>query len=124
MVLWKLRNSQLYLPALEINEASPGAMEKKEVTPKTEIVQHIESAPEPTTASDPQDSIMEEAPTQMVVSKAYSSQPILVSILRTIEQIKADNAKVNELLDKQDLMFQMILSRLPPLPPPPPSQNP
>lgn len=65
---------------------------------------------------------MEKAPTHMVISEAFASYPILNSLLRIIEHIKADNAKVNECLDKQDLMFQLILSRLPP--PPPPSKNP
>lgn len=123
MELRKPRNSQLCLPALEIKEASLKAMEEEEVAPKTEIIQYIESTPEPATTFEPQDSVMEEAPTQMVVSEASASQIILVSLLRTIKQIKANNAKANEHLDKQDLMFQLILSRLPP-PPPPPPHNP
>lgn len=67
MELWKLINSQLYLLAPEIKEASPESMEE-EVSPETESVQHTESAPEPTATSDPQDSIMEEAHTQTSMS--------------------------------------------------------
>lgn len=59
---------------------------------------------------------MEEAPNQIIVYEASASQPIPISLPRTIEKIKDDNAKVNERLDKQDLMFQLILSRLPPPP--------
>lgn len=65
---------------------------------------------------------MEDVSTQIVVSKASASQPIPIALLKTIEEIKADNARVNECLDKQDLMFQLILSRL--SPPPPPPHNP
>lgn len=118
MELWKLRNSELCLAVPKIKEASLEAMEE-EVAPETEPVQHIESASKPAATFDPQDSIMEEAPTQMVVSEASASQPISVSFLRRIEQIKDDNSKVNEPLDKKHHMFQLILSRLPP-----PSQNP
>lgn len=121
MKLWKLRIYQLCLPTPEIKEASPEAMEEEEAAPETENVQHIESAPEPA-APEPQNSVMEETPNQIIVSEASISQPILISLLRIIEQIKTDNAKVNERLDEQDLMFQLILSRLPP--PPPHSQNP
>ena len=84
MEIWKLRNSQLCLPAPEIKEATPEVMEE-EVAPETEIVQHIESAPEPTATFVPLDYVMEEDPTQMVVSEASASQPILVSFLRIIE---------------------------------------
>lgn len=80
MELWKLRNSQLCLPAPEIKEASPEAMEKEEEALKTEIIQHIEPA-----APEPQDSVMEETPNQIVVSEASASQPISVSILRIID---------------------------------------
>lgn len=43
MELWKLRNSQLCLPTLEVKEASPEPMEEKE-TPTTEPAQNIEYA--------------------------------------------------------------------------------
>lgn len=47
MELWKLRNSQIYLPAPEIKEAATEVMEREVApsSPKTDIVQHIESAP-------------------------------------------------------------------------------
>ncbi|XP_050918435.1 proline-rich receptor-like protein kinase PERK9 [Lathyrus oleraceus] len=61
MELWKLRNSQLCLPAPKIKEASPEATEKEEA-PETEIVQHIESAALEPSAHEPQDSAMEKAP--------------------------------------------------------------
>lgn len=120
MELCKLGNSQLCLRAPEINEASLEAMEEEEEAPETKIVQHIESAAPKFYAPEHQDSVMEKAPNQIVFSKASASQPIPDSLLRTIEQIKADNAKVNERMDKKDLIFQLILSRLPPTPPPPP----
>lgn len=66
--LWKLRNSQLCLPAPEIKEDSLEAMEEEEDALETKPVQHIESAPEPAATSDPQDCVMEESPTQMIVS--------------------------------------------------------
>lgn len=97
--------------------------EEEEEALEIEIVQHIEPAVLKPAAPEPRDSFMEEAPNQIVILKASAFQPILVSLLRIIEQIKADNANVNERLDKQDMMFQMILSRLHP-PPPPPPRNP
>lgn len=121
MEIWKLRNSQLYLPAPEIKEATPEVMEE-EAAPETKIVQHIESALEVDAAYEPQDCAMEEVATQIIVSEVSSSQPIPVALLKTIEEIKADNTRVNERLDKHDLMFQLILSRLPP--PLSPPQNP
>lgn len=87
--------------------------------PEVEIAQHLESAPEVDIAFEPQDYAMEEASTQIVVSEASTSQPIHVALLKTAEEIKADNARVNERLDKQDIMFHLILSRIPPPPPPP-----
>lgn len=92
---------------------------EEEAASKTETAQHIESSPEAIVASESQDCSMEETVSQLVVSEASASQPIPISLLRTIEETKADNAKVNECLDKQDLMFQLILSRIPP-----PPQNP
>lgn len=97
---------------------------EEEAAPEIETVQHIESSPEAVDAYEPQYCAMEEVATQMVVSEASASQPIPISLLRTIKEIKADNAKVNEGLAMQDLMFQLILSRLPPPPPPPPPHNP
>lgn len=67
MELWKLRNSQLCVPAPEIKEATPEVMEE-EVAPEIEIVQHIESALEADDAFDPQDYAMEEDVSQIVVS--------------------------------------------------------
>lgn len=69
MELWKLRNSQLCLPAQENNEATPEVMEEEAAlaAPKIKIAQHIESAPEADAASEPQDCDMEEATTQIVV---------------------------------------------------------
>lgn len=96
---------------------------EEEESPIIEPAQHIESAaPKPSTP-EPEDTAMDESLNQIVVSEASASQPIPVFLLRTIEQIKDDNSKVNERLDKQDLMFQLILSRLPP-PPPSSPQNP
>ena len=76
---------------------------------------------------------MEEVATQIVVSETQqveasvsqpsagtSSQDIPNALRKTIEEIKVDNVLVKERLDKQDMMFQLILSRLPP----PPPQNP
>lgn len=48
---------------------------EEEAAPETESVQLIESAPEPTATSDPQDCVMEEAVTQMVISEASTSHP-------------------------------------------------
>lgn len=67
---------------------------------------------------------MEEATSRVVVYETrqfevFSSQPIPIVLLKTIEEIKADNARVNKRVDKPYLMFQLILSRLPPPPPPP-----
>lgn len=67
MELWKLRNSQLCLPAPEIKEPTLQAMEE-EAAPKTKFVQYIESASEVDAASELQDCAMEEAATQIVVS--------------------------------------------------------
>lgn len=75
-------------------------MEEEEEALTTEPAQNIESATIGPSVPEPEDSSMEEAPNQIVVSKASASQPIPVSLLRTIEQIKADNEKVNEHLDK------------------------
>lgn len=49
MELWKLKNSQLCLPAPEIKEATP----EEEAAPNTETVPHIESAPKVVTAYEP-----------------------------------------------------------------------
>lgn len=78
-------------------------VKEEEATP-TESAQHIEefAAPNP---FEPEDVATEETPNQIVVSEAFVSHPIPVSLMRTIEQIKADNVKVNERLNKQDLMF-------------------
>ena len=78
-------------------------VEEVETTP-TESAQLVEefAAPEP---SEPEDAATEEARNQIVVSEASASQPIPVAVLRIIEQIKADNVKVNERLDKKDMMF-------------------
>lgn len=88
MGLWKLRNSQLCLPTPEVKEVSPKLMvvAEEETTPITEPAHHIEEsvAPKPS-APEPKDAEMEEAPNQIVVSEAFASQPILVSLLRTIE---------------------------------------
>lgn len=43
---------------------------------------------------------MEEAVTRIIVSEASASRPIHVALLKTIEEIKANNARVNERLDK------------------------
>lgn len=53
-------------------------------------------------------------------SVGTSSGEIHDALRKTIDEIKIDNALVKERLDKQEMMFQMILSRLPP----PPPQNP
>lgn len=45
MEIWKLRNSQLCLPALEVKEATPEVVEE-EATPEIEVVQHTATAPE------------------------------------------------------------------------------
>lgn len=62
----------------------------------------------------PQECVMEETANHVVISEASASQPISITLLKTIEEIKADNARVNDCMDKQDLMFQLINSRLPP----------
>lgn len=65
MGLWKLRSSQLFLPAPEVKEVSPEPMvvEEEEATP-------IKFAtPEPS-APEPEDAAMEEAPKKIVVSEA------------------------------------------------------
>ncbi|KAI5383528.1 hypothetical protein KIW84_070782 [Lathyrus oleraceus] len=86
---------------MKINGASPEPMEEEEEeeAPVTELAQNIEfSYPEPS-VSEPEDSAMEEALNQIIVSEASMFQPIPVSLLRTIEQIKTDNAKVNKRMD-------------------------
>lgn len=53
-------------------------------------------------------------------SAGTSFGDILDALQKTIEETKVDNALVKERLEKQDMMFQFILSILPP----PPPQNP
>lgn len=113
--LWKLRNAPLCLPALRIKEVIQ------------EVVQEVEvdyGHPE---------FVMEEAAAQSVISddqrievslhqqsaRTFSGE-IPDALRKTIEEIKVDNALVKERLEKQDMMFLLILSRLPP----PPTQNP
>lgn len=81
-----------------------------------EVVQDAE------TNSGHQDCVMEEVIAQIVVSQQSvgTSSIFITDVLwKTIEEIKDDNALVNERLEKQDMVFKLILSRL--LPPP---QNP
>lgn len=117
MKIWKLRNSQLCLPAPEVKKVTQEMVEEV-VVQEDEVV------------SGHQDRVMEEVVAQIFVSetrqlKASVSQPsagtssgdIPDALRRTIEEIKANNAVVKERLDKQDMMFQLILSRLPLTPP-------
>lgn len=125
--IWKLRKSQLCLPAPKVKEATPEVVEE-EVAPESKVVQHLATAPEADVVFEPQDCVMEAVDAQVVISETHqfeasASQPIHVALMKTNEEIKADNVRVNEHLDKQNLMFQLILSRLPP-PPPPAPQNP
>lgn len=119
MEIWKLRNSHLCLPALEVNEVIQEVNE--------EVVRDAEAN------SEYQDRVMEETDAQIVISEtqqveAFISQQsvgtsygdILDALRKTIEEIKVDNALVKERIEKQDMMFQLILSRLPL----PPHQNP
>lgn len=97
------------------------------------VVQEVMVVQDPVVVSGHQDCVMEEAAAQIVVSETQqvevsvsqpsvgtSSRDIPIGLIKTIEEIKADNALVKEHLNKQDLMFQLILSILPP----PPPQNP
>lgn len=66
--LWKLRNPQLCLPAPEVNEASPEPMEEEEEALVIKLAQNIESAALEPYVPVPEDSVMEEAPNQIVIS--------------------------------------------------------
>lgn len=123
MEIWKLRNSHLCLPAPEVKEVTQKVVE--EVVFQEEVVLQ-----DVVVVSGHQDYVKDEAATQIVVSetqqvKVSVSQPsagtsfgdIHVGLMKTVEEIKVDNALVKYRLDKQDLMSQLILSRLPPPPP-------
>lgn len=58
MKIWKLRNSQLCLPAPEVKEATPEVVEE-EAAPETEVVQHAATAPKVDVVFEPQDCAME-----------------------------------------------------------------
>lgn len=60
-------------------------MEEEEEAPIIELSQNIEFAALEPSVPEPKDSPMEEAPNQIVLSEDFMSQPILVSLLRTIE---------------------------------------
>lgn len=104
MELWKLRNSQLCLPAPEVKETTPEIVEE-EVAPETEVVQHDATLPEADNVSKPLNCAMETVDAQVVVSETHQFQAsafkhIQVAVPNTIEEIKANNARVNERLDK------------------------
>ena len=65
--LWKLRNSQLCLPAPEVNKASPKPMEEEEAL-VIKLAQNIESAALESYVPEPEDYVMGEAPNQIVIS--------------------------------------------------------
>lgn len=115
MEIWKLRNSQLCPPALEVKEATPEVVEE-EVALETVTVQQAATAQEDDVVSEHQDCVMEEVVAQIVVSethqiRASGSQPpagfgeIPIGLLKTIKEIKVDNVMVKERLDKHDIIF-------------------
>lgn len=123
MEILKLWNSQLCLPAPEVKEVILEVVEEV-------VVQEVAVIHDPMVVSSHQDCIMEEPASMTIVSKTQqvgvfvsqsytgtSSGEISIKLIKTIEEIKADNAMVKEHLDKQDLMFQLILFRLPSPPP-------
>lgn len=91
MEIWKLRNSQLCLPAPEVKEATPEVVEE-EAAPETEVVQHAAIAQEVVVVSEPQDYVMEAADASQVVVydtyqfKASASQSIHVGLLKTLRK--------------------------------------
>lgn len=105
MEIWKLRNSQLCLPAPEVKELTPEVMEEVDV-------QEVVFVQDRVVVSGHRDYVMEEATAQMVIfetqqvgvfisqsSAGTSSRDIPIGLLKIIEEIKVDNALVKEGLD-------------------------
>lgn len=108
MKLWKLRNAQLCLPAPEIKEVIQEVTQEAEVNSRHPECVMEEDVAQPVVFEDQQ---IEVSLHQQ--SAGTSSREILDALRNTIEEIKVDNALVKKRLDKHDMMFQLILSRLP-----------
>lgn len=111
MEISKLRNARLCLPTAAI----------KEVTPEAEVdFGHPECVMEEVVAQPFvfEYHQIEVSQNQQLSRTSYGDIPDV--LLKTIEEMKVENAIVKECLDMQEMMFQLILSRLPP----PPPQNP
>lgn len=110
MEIWNLRNNPLFLPAPEV----------KEVVQEVEVdLGHPECVMEECV---PQPVASEEQQIEVSNNQQYdvtSSRGIPEVLLKNIEDMKFENALVKERMDKQEMMFQLILSRLS-LPPTPP----
>lgn len=123
----QLQCSPLCLPAPEIGEE---AKETEEASGHPEVVMkdvsaHLDKGKQVVSEDQQQaqDSVLEQ---QIVVfenqnAARTSSRIIPEEILKTLVEMKEESALVRQRLDGQDIMFEMILSILPPLPPP---QNP
>lgn len=113
MKIWKLRNTLFCLPTPEVKEVVQEAdidSDHPECVMEDVVAQSVASEEQQIEVSNIQQSI------------GTSSRDISEVLLKTIEDMKVENALVKERLDRQEMIFQLILSRLPSSPPPP--QNP
>lgn len=112
MEIWNLQNTPLCLPAQEIHEVIQEVVQEAEV-----YYGHPEYAMEEVVAYPvvSEDQRIEVSLRQQSARTSFGEIPNV--LLKTIEEMKADNALVKERLDRQEMMFQLILSRLLPLPP-------
>lgn len=108
MEIWKLQNASLCLLTSEIKKVVQEA--KKESGHPKYVMEEVVAYP--FVSEDQQIEVY--LPQQ---SARTSSGEIPDVLLKTIEKMKVDNALVKEHLDRQEMMFQLILSRLPPPPP-------
>lgn len=105
MELWYLRHTPLCLPAPKVKKVL------KEDSGHPECV--IEDVAAHPNAFEKQQIVVYDNHQSVVTSFGVISEVLL----KTIADIQSESSLVKEHLDMQDMMFQLILSRLPPPPP-------
>lgn len=107
MELWKLQYTLLCLPAPEVKEVVQEAEEDSghpEFVMEDVIAQLVASEEQQIMVSNNQQSV------------GTSSGVIFEVLMNIITDMQAESALVKERLDRQEMMFQLILSRLLPSP--------